>query len=59
MQSTSLHHIAAVVLDTAYRAAGPADGPPVFLVHSINRRWPRAALLAPHMAMHSPWATRW
>lgn len=32
---TPLHHVAAGVLDTAYHAAGPADGPPVFLMHGF------------------------
>lgn len=32
---TPLHHITAGVLDVAYHAAGPTDGPPVFLMHGF------------------------
>ena len=35
MPPTPLHHIAAGVLDTAYQAAGPTDGPSVFLMHGF------------------------
>jgi pimeloyl-ACP methyl ester carboxylesterase len=32
---TPLHHVQAGVLDVAYHAAGPDDGPPVFLMHGF------------------------
>jgi pimeloyl-ACP methyl ester carboxylesterase len=50
MQSTPLHHIAAGVLDTAYHAAGPADGAPVFLMHGFPYDIHAYAEVAPVLA---------
>jgi pimeloyl-ACP methyl ester carboxylesterase len=50
MQSTPLHHIAAGVLDTAYHAAGPTDGPPVFLMHGFPYDIHAYAEVAPVLA---------
>lgn len=50
MQFTQLHHIAAGVLDTAYLAAGPTDGPPVFLMHGFPYDVHAYAEVAPMLA---------
>jgi pimeloyl-ACP methyl ester carboxylesterase len=50
MQSIPLHHIASGVLDTAYHAAGPADGPPVFLMHGFPYDIHAYAEVAPVLA---------
>jgi pimeloyl-ACP methyl ester carboxylesterase len=52
MQPTPLHHIAAGVLDTAYHAIGPADGPPVFLMHGFPYDIHAYAEVAPVLAAH-------
>ncbi len=47
---TPLHHIHAGVLDVAYFEAGPADGPPVFLMHGFPYDIHAYAEVAPLLA---------
>jgi pimeloyl-ACP methyl ester carboxylesterase len=52
MNSLPLHHVSAGLLDVACHVGGPADGPPVFLMHGFPYDVHAYAEVAPRLVEH-------